>query len=104
MKTIYNESLGNTELIYTAFSETDEETNEKVYGIMVKDTHAHRETILHSFTTKRDQAIDFIETLVRNIVEPDFVREIAEDTSIITQESTIHLVYGLIHFASLITM
>ena len=79
MKTIYNESLGNTELIYTAVSETDEETNEKVYGIMVKDTHAHRETILHSFTTKRDQAIDFIETLVRNIVEPDFVREIAED-------------------------
>ena len=79
MKTIYNECLGNTELIYTAFSETDEETKQNVYGIMVKDTHTHRETILHSFTTKRDQAIDFIETLVRNIVEPDFVSEIAED-------------------------
>ncbi|WP_044975624.1 DUF6514 family protein [Ruminococcus sp. HUN007] len=79
MKTIYNECLGNTELIYTAFSETDEETKQNVYGIMVKDTNTHRETILHSFTARRDQAIDFIETLVRNIVEPDFVKEIAED-------------------------
>ena len=79
MKTIYNECLGNTELIYTAFSEKDKETNQKVYGILVRDNKSKHETILHSFTAKREKAIDFIETLVRNIVEPDFVREIAED-------------------------
>ena len=30
MKTIYNECLGNTELIYTAFSEEDKEDDEKM--------------------------------------------------------------------------
>jgi len=79
MKTIYNESLGNTELIYAAFTEKDEETNTDVYGILVRDNVSHKETVLHSFTAKKDQAIDFIETLVRNIVHPDFVTDIAED-------------------------
>lgn len=79
MKTIYNESLGNTELIYTAFCETDEETRKNVYGILVRDNVSHKETVLHSFTSKKEQAIDFIETLVRNIVHPDFVKDIAED-------------------------
>ncbi|MCQ2464786.1 MAG: DUF6514 family protein [Oscillospiraceae bacterium] len=79
MKTIYNESLGNTELIYTAFSERDKETNRNVYGILVRDNTTHTETVLHSFTARKEQAIDFIETLVRNIVHPDFVADIAED-------------------------
>ena len=79
MKTIYNESIGSTEIIYSAFAETDEETHRNVYGILVRDNVSHKETVLHSFTAKKDQAIDFIETLVRNIVHPDFVTDIAED-------------------------
>lgn len=79
MKTIYNESLGNAELIYTAFSEKDNETNQDVYGILVRDNSADKETVLHSFTPRKEAAIDFVEILIRNIVHPDFVYDIAED-------------------------
>ncbi len=79
MKTIYNESLGNTELIYTAFCEKDAETNNNVYGIMVEDNVSHSKTVLHSFTSVKEAAIEFVETLIRNTVHPDFVNDIAED-------------------------
>lgn len=79
MKTIYNESLGNQELIYTAFCEKDEYSDINVYGILVRDNISNSETVIHSFTSKKEQAIDFIETLIRNIVHPDFVNDIAED-------------------------
>ena len=79
MKTIYNECLGNSELIYTAFCEKDTDTHKNVYGIMVRDNLTNTEAVLHSFTSQREAAIDFIETLVRNIVHPDFVNDVAED-------------------------
>ena len=79
MKTIYNESIGSEEIIYSAFTEQDPETHSNVYGILVRDNSTKRETVLHSFSSTREQAIDFIETLIRNIVDPDFVMDIAED-------------------------
>lgn len=79
MKTIYNECLGNQELIYTAFCEKDENYDMNVYGILVRDNNTNSEAVIHSFTSCREQAIDFIETLIRNIVHPDFVNDIAED-------------------------
>lgn len=79
MKTIYNESIGSTEIIYSAFAETDEETQRNVYGILVRENSTNKETVLHGFTSRKELAIDFIETLIRNIVHPDFVKDIAED-------------------------
>ena len=46
---------------------------------MVRDNLTNTEAVLHSFTSHREAAIDFIETLVRNIVHPDFVNDVAED-------------------------
>lgn len=79
MKTIYNECLGDSRLIYSAFCEEDEVLALPLYGILVKDNLTKREAILKGFTSKKEKAIDFIETLVRNSVRPDFVNDIAED-------------------------
>ncbi len=79
MKTIYNECLGDKKLVYSAFCEKDEATDQNVYGILVRDNTSDCETIIHSFTACREKAIDFTETLIRNTVHPDFVNDIAED-------------------------
>ena len=79
MSIIYNECLGNTKLIYSAFAEENKETSINIYGISVKDNNKNSEVILRNFTTVKENAIDFIETLIRNSVSPDFVKEIAED-------------------------
>lgn len=79
MNTIYNECLGNAELTYSAFCEKDEETRQDVYSISVRNNISKTETIIRNFTSKKEQAIDFVETLVRNIVLPEFVGDIAQD-------------------------
>ncbi|MBP1566930.1 MAG: hypothetical protein IJP18_05845 [Oscillospiraceae bacterium] len=79
MSIIYNECLGNTKLVYSAFAEENKETNSNIYGISVKDNNKNSEVILRNFTSIKENAIDFIETLMRNTVSPDFVKEIAED-------------------------
>lgn len=76
---IYNERLGNNGVSYVAFCEKDEETNQNVYSILVTDNHSHTKVLLRSFTAKREKAIDFVETLVRNVVYPEFVNDVAED-------------------------
>ena len=79
MKTIYNECLGNAIISYSAFCETDLETKQNVYGIIVRDNYSEHETVIRNFTAKKEKAIEFIETLIRNAVYPDFVNDIAED-------------------------
>ena len=42
MSIIYNECLGNTKLVYSAFAEENKETNSNIYGISVKDNNKNR--------------------------------------------------------------
>ncbi len=79
MSIIYNECLGNTSLVYSALSETNTETNQNMYSILVKDTKRNSEVLVKNFTSIKENAIDFIETLIRNTVQPEFVGEVAED-------------------------
>lgn len=79
MNVIYNETLGNGIITYTAFCETDIDTNISRYGITVKDHSTNTEVTIRDFTLEKETMIDFTEILIRNTVSPDFVREIAED-------------------------
>ena len=79
MNIIYNECLGNKKLVYTAFREKDSETNQDTYSISVCDNAAKKEAVLRNFTSKKETAVDFIESLIRNTVKPEFLNDIAED-------------------------
>lgn len=79
MSIIYNETLGNAKITYTAFCEKDEETNQLTFGVTVKDNLTESEVTIRNFTGIKERVIDFIETLIRNNVSPESVKEIAED-------------------------
>ena len=79
MNIIYNECLGNKKLVYIAFCEKDAETHQDAYSISIRDNVTKQEAVLRNFTSIKEKAIDFIESLVRNTVKPEFLNDIAED-------------------------
>ncbi len=79
MSIIYKETLGNAKLTYAAFCENDSETNQTTFGVIVKDNSTESEVTIRNFTAEKEKVIDFVEALIRNIVSPEFVKEIAED-------------------------
>ncbi|MDO5560411.1 MAG: DUF6514 family protein [Oscillospiraceae bacterium] len=79
MNIIYNECLGNNNLEYYAFISEDDQTSTETYGVCVRDCIHHKEKMISDLTCNRQKIIEFVETLIRNTVYPDFLRDIAED-------------------------
>lgn len=79
MKIIYTECLGYNNLEYYAFCSKNSQSGVQTYGVCVKDCISHTENSINDLTCSKQKAIDFVESLIRNTVHPEFLREIAED-------------------------